>query len=187
MRLYTIGHSTRTWEELLDLLRAHRIRVLVDVRSWPVSGRFPHFDRERLEESLAGAGIEYVWIGDSLGGYRKEGLGKSSPNTWWESEGFRNYADHMRTPPFKQGVDCLLRVAGKGSTAIMCAERFYWRCHRRLISDYLKAQGHEVTHVVDRDNTREHKLAECIHIIDGDLLYVKDSPGSHSRLGRLKP
>lgn len=97
MKIYTIGHSNRGIEELLSLLRAYRIKLLVDVRAFPVSRKYPHFSRENIQQDLSQAGIEYLWLGKELGGYRKksEGLGENSPNKAWETEGFRIYADYM--------------------------------------------------------------------------------------------
>ena len=126
--LYTIGHSTRSFAELIEVLSAHQIKTLVDIRSFPVSRRLPHFNREALEKSLPEAGISYVWIKE-LGGYRKK-IRDDSPNLALRSPGFRNYADHMLTEDFQRGTAQLLKLAEQSRTAYMCAERLYFRCHR---------------------------------------------------------
>lgn len=171
MCFFTIGHSTRTFKELLSLLKEHDIQVLVDVRRWPSSDRCPQFGRERLKESLETRGIRYVWLGEELGGYRREGLGAESPNKAWDSEGFRNYADHTLTEDFSKGIEKLLTWAGEKRVAYMCAEKFYWRCHRRIISDYLKARGHQVTHIIEKGKTGEHELPSFAQVKNGKLTY----------------
>jgi uncharacterized protein (DUF488 family) len=171
MELYTIGHSTRSFAEFADLLKRYGIKILVDVRAFPTSARNPHFSREELEHLLRREGIEYVWLGKELGGYRRRGLGDRSPNKGWETEGFRNYADYMMTAPFERGIKKLLELAASNRLAYMCAERFYWRCHRRLISDYLVTKGHKVIHIVDEARTIEHVLPDFAEVIDGALSY----------------
>src|SRR5215468_4037654 len=156
MTIHTIGHSTRTIDELIDLLKARRIELLVDIRSFPMSRRLPHFNRENLERSLAGNQIEYLWMKD-LGGRRKRIL-KDSPNIALRSEAFRNYADYMLTPQFRDAIEELLQVAAKNRTAYMCAEALYFRCHRMLVSDYLSEHGHEVRHILDKNEPRLHTL-----------------------------
>lgn len=171
MHLFTVGHSTRTFQELFRLLEEEGIQVLVDVRRWPGSKRHPQFNREELRGSLESEGIEYVWLGEELGGYRREGLGEESPNKAWNSEGFRNYADHTLTEGFRRGIEELLSYAQDRRVAYMCAEKFYWRCHRRIISDYLKAQGHRITHILEKGEVREHKLPDFAEVKDGRLTY----------------
>lgn len=171
MHLSTIGHSTRTFRELLSLLKENEIQVLVDVRRWPASKRNPQFNRSTLRESLAKEGIKYLWLGKELGGYRRKGLGEKSPNKAWSSQGFRNYADHTLTEEFEAGIRKLLSHAEKQRVAFMCAEKFYWRCHRRIISDYLKAKGHKITHIIDKGKNREHKLSDFAEISNGKLTY----------------
>jgi len=183
MRIYTIGHSTRKIEDFVSLLKAHRIKVLVDVRAFPTSTRNPHFERRNLESSLREEGIEYIWSGKELGGYRKksEGLGEKSPNQGWETKGFRIYADYMMSDIFKMAVNRFIALAKEKTVAFMCAEKFYWRCHRRLISDYLVSLGHEVWHVVESDLIRKHELTKFATIKDGVLLYPpQESLGNSS-------
>jgi uncharacterized protein (DUF488 family) len=172
MTIYTIGHSTRTIDEFIDLLKTHRIEVLVDIRSFPMSRRLPHFNRENMEKSLAEAEVEYRWMKD-LGGRRKRIL-KDSPNIALRSEAFRNYADYMLTPQFQDAIEELLQVAAKKRTAYMCAEALYFRCHRMLVSDYLTAHGHEVRHILDKNEPRAHTLMAEARIVDGQLLYRGD-------------
>ncbi len=167
--VYTIGHSTRTLEELIEALRAHRIGILVDIRSFPMSRRLPHFNRENLEREFPAAGIEYVWMKD-LGGRRKRIL-KDSPNTGLRNESFRNYADYMMTEPFRAAAGELIKVAERTPTAIMCAERVYFHCHRMLVSDWLVAHGHQVLHIDATGPVQPHKLMAEARLVNGDIVY----------------
>ena len=167
--VYTIGHSTRTLEELIEALRTHRIGALVDIRSFPMSRRLPHFNRENLERELPQAGIEYVWMRD-LGGRRKRIL-KDSPNTALRNESFRNYADYMMTEPFRAAAGELIRLAERAPTAIMCAERVYFHCHRMLVSDWLTAHGHQVLHIDATGPAKPHQLMAEARLADGDVVY----------------
>ena len=170
--LYTIGHSTRSLEELIGALRAHEIQTLVDIRSFPVSRRRPHFNRESLEQSLPAAGIRYVWL-KALGGYRKK-LREDSPHVALRNQNFRNYADHMMTSEFQQGIEELLRIAEKSRTACMCAERVWFHCHRMMVSDWLVAHGHTVLHIDGTGPVRPHHLTAEGRVIDGQLIYRGD-------------
>ena len=190
--LYTIGHSTRTLDELVAALRAHGVATLVDIRAFPMSRRMPHFNRESLEVELPKRGLRYVWMKE-LGGHRKK-IRNDSPNTGLRNDSFRNYADYMLTAEFAQAIGRLLRIAeetksaptlspkegeedgapeaNSGNTAYMCAERVYFQCHRMLVSDYLTAHGHTVLHIDDEKRTpRPHKLMAEAHLADGKLLY----------------
>jgi uncharacterized protein (DUF488 family) len=171
MHFFTIGHSNRGLTELISLLKENGIEVLIDVRSWPQSRKYPHFNGDNLRRSLESEGIRYLWLGKELGGYRKVGLGDRSPNTAWSSVGFRNYADHTLTEEFRRGISQMIRCAEKWRVAYMCAEKFYWRCHRRIISDYLVARGHQVTHIIDRRETRTHRLTRFARVVNGILVY----------------
>ena len=172
MTIYTIGHSTRTIDELIALLKTHQIEVLVDIRSFPMSRRLPHFNRENMEKSLADAQIEYRWMKD-LGGRRKREL-KESPNIALRNESFRNYADYMLTPEFQNAIAELLQLAANRRTAIMCAEAVYFRCHRMLVADYVSAHGLEVRHIFDKNEPRPHTLMAEARLVDGQLLYRGD-------------
>ncbi|HZQ69384.1 MAG TPA: DUF488 domain-containing protein [Terriglobales bacterium] len=170
--LYTIGHSTRTLEELIEALHAHQIKVLADIRSLPMSRRLPHFNRESLERELPAEGIRYVWLKE-LGGRRKK-IRDDSPHIAIRSDSFRNYADHMLTPEFERGMDQLLALAREARTAYMCAERVYFQCHRMLVSDWLVAHGHEVLHIDGTGPARPHRLMSEARIVDGQLIYRGD-------------
>lgn len=168
--IYTIGHSTRTLDELVATLHAHGVTTLVDIRAFPMSRRLPHFNRESLESELPKRGIEYVWM-KSLGGMRKKSR-EHSPNTGLRNQSFRNYADYMLTPEFARAIESLLQLADRGKTAIMCAERVYFQCHRMLVSDYLTTHGHTVLHIDDdKRPLRPHKLMAEAHLVNGQLMY----------------
>ena len=184
--VYTIGHSTRTFGELVAALKAHGICTLADIRSFPMSRRMPHFNRESLEVELPKQGMAYVSMKE-LGGRRKK-IRDDSPNTGLRNDSFRNYADYMLTGEFAQGTERLLEITRRtadpsaslgmttggceGNTAIMCAERVYFQCHRMLVSDYLTSRGHIVLHIDDDKRTlREHKLMAEARVADGKLLY----------------
>jgi len=166
--VWTVGHSTRSGEEFGQILRVHEIQVLVDVRSFPGSRRYPQFNREALSESLAKLGIEYKHA-PRLGGRRTPR--KNSHNTAWKNASFRAYADHTETDEFRNGVEELLELADDSRVAVMCAEAVWWRCHRSLISDYLKAKGHTVIHILDENKTEEHPFTSAARIVDGELSY----------------
>lgn len=170
--LYTIGHSTRTLDELIAALKAQGVETLVDIRAFPMSRRLPHFNRESLEAELPKHGIRYVWM-KALGGYRKT-IRKDSPHTALRNASFRNYADYTLTPEFEQAIGELLRLAEQGRTAYMCAERVYFRCHRMIVSDWLVAHGHEVRHIDAEGPSREHKLTAEARVVDGKMIYRGD-------------
>lgn len=168
--IYTVGHSTRTFDELVAALGAHGVTRLVDIRAFPMSRRMPHFNRESLELELPKRGIEYVWMKE-LGGRRKK-IRDDSPNTALRDPSFRNYADYMLTAEFAEAIERLLQIAAQDDTAIMCAERMYFQCHRMLVSDYLTAHGNTVLHIDDdKRPLREHKLMADAHLVNGELLY----------------
>ena len=152
--IHTIGHSTRTPEAFIALLRSHAIEFLVDVRRWPASRRLPHFNRAALAQSLETAGISYLWRGD-LGGFRK--ASPDSLNTGWRVAAFRAYADFMLTPDFERIVAEVENDAEVNRTALMCAEAVPWRCHRQLLADALLIRSWTVRHIMD-NGCHEHKL-----------------------------
>ena len=170
--LYTIGHSTRTIEELIAALAAHQIQTLVDIRAFPMSRRLPQFNRDSLEQTLPAAGIHYLWM-KSLGGYRKKIL-EDSPNIALRNPSFRNYADYMLTPEFEQSITELLALAENSRTTYMCAERPYFRCHRMLVSDWLVAHGHEVFHIDGSGPVKPHALTAEARLVDDRLIYRGD-------------
>jgi uncharacterized protein (DUF488 family) len=168
MKIWTVGHSTRSGEEFVQILLTHGVEVLVDVRTYPGSRRYPHFNSDVLAEALNGKNIEYKHQAN-LGGRRKPRA--DSHNSAWRNEQFRGYADYMETEEFKTGVEELLELASEKRVAIMCAEAVWWRCHRSLISDWLKAEGHEVIHILDERKTDEHPYTSAARVIDGRLSY----------------
>jgi len=152
MTVYTIGHSTRSTDELVNLLEQTCVDMLVDIRSFPRSRTNPQFNADRLPESLAERGIGYrhlAALGGRRGGRQIEG---PSPNAFWQQEAFRNYADYALTPEFHAGLDELLDLARAHTVAIMCAEAVWWRCHRRIVTDYLLARGIKIRHIIDREH-----------------------------------
>jgi uncharacterized protein (DUF488 family) len=172
--IYTAGHSTRDLAEFSHILQAHGIRLLLDIRAFPRSRRYPHFNREHLELWLPEIGCDYLWEKD-LGGRRKKQMSaEDSPNIALRNPSFRNYADYMLSSPFQKAVERLLGHAEKTNTAIMCAEQVYFRCHRMLISDYLVASGHTILHILDEKPPRQHKLSKDARIVDGRLIYRGD-------------
>lgn len=159
-------------DELIAALRAHSIATLVDIRSFPVSRRLPHFNREALEKTLPTAGIQYVWMKD-LGGRRKT-IRDDSPHIALRNSSFRNYADYMLTGQFRHAADALVKMVEQSRTAYMCAERVYFRCHRMLVSDWLTANGHEVLHIDGTGPAKPHKLLSEARVVDGELIYRGD-------------
>ena len=170
--LYTIGHSTRSLEDLIEALHAHQIKSLVDIRAFPMSRRLPQFNRDSLAETLPAAGIRYVWM-KALGGYRKKIL-EESPHIALRNNSFRNYADYMLTPDFEHAITELIALAEEAPTAYMCAERVYFHCHRLLVSDWLLAHDHEVLHIDATGPVKPHKLTSEARMINEKLIYRGD-------------
>jgi uncharacterized protein (DUF488 family) len=169
LRIWTIGHSTRKIDVFISLLKENGIKLVADVRMYPGSKRYPQFGREALAKSLREAGIRYEHF-PKLGGRRK--AKPDSKNTAWRNESFRGYADYMETDDFCKGMERLRDLTEKsGPTAIMCAEAVWWRCHRSLISDYLKAHGAEVLHILDANKVEPHPFTSAAKIINGKLSY----------------
>jgi uncharacterized protein (DUF488 family) len=169
-RMWTIGHSTRKIDIFLSLLQENGIKVVADVRMFPGSKRYPQFGREALAKSLGEHGIRYEHFPE-LGGRRK--AKPDSKNTAWRNESFRGYADYMETEDFRNGVARLVDLAeDSGPTAIMCAEAVWWRCHRSLVSDYLKARGVEVVHILDAKKIEQHPFTSAAQIVNGQLSYA---------------
>jgi uncharacterized protein (DUF488 family) len=157
-------------DDLISLLKENGIKLLADVRLFPGSRRYPHFNKPALEESLRQHEIRYEHFLE-LGGRRKPKV--DSHNTAWRNASFRGYADYMETEQFHQSVDRFLALAGgAGPAAIMCAEAVWWRCHRSLISDYLKARGIEVIHILDANKIEPHPFTSAARIVHGALSYA---------------
>lgn len=169
MTVWTLGHSTRTLEAFLAVLKAHRIEAVVDVRRFSGSRRLPQFRGEALQAALDAHGIAYHWL-PALGGRRRPA--PDSPNVAWRNAGFRGYADHVASEAFAEGFFELLLIAGGLRTAVMCAEVLWWRCHRRLIADVLSSLGHEVIHIRDASSAAPHRLAAPARLVRGELSYA---------------
>jgi uncharacterized protein (DUF488 family) len=172
--VFTIGHSTRDLAEFSRVLQAHDIRLLEDIRAFPMSRRHPHFNREHLELWLPEIGCGYVWEKEMGGRRGKQMPEGQSPNIALRSPAFRNYADYMLSEKFQQAVTRLVERAQKANTAIMCAEQLYFRCHRMLVSDYLVAGGHMVLHILDEKPPKPHALTQEARVVDGRLVYRGD-------------
>ena len=169
--LWTIGHSTRTSDEFISLLHQNGIEVLADVRHFPGSRKYPHFNVEPLRKAIQDAGIGYEPFTE-LGGRRK--VLPDSPNTGWRHPAFRGYADYMGTPAFQDGIERLKAGACARRTAIMCAEAVWWRCHRGLISDVFKLHGTSVLHIMGPGTPLEHPYTSAARIVDEQLDYSAD-------------
>lgn len=151
--VWTVGHSTRSWDAFLALLQAHAIEAIADVRRFPGSRRYPWFASDAMAQRLPAAGIDYLWL-PQLGGRRKTRPG--SPNGAWRNAAFQGYADHMASEEFAQGWTRLHDLSVRRRTAVMCAEALWWQCHRRLISDLLQHRGIEVVHLMDAGHVQPH-------------------------------
>lgn len=171
--VWTIGHSTRTTEEFLEMLVSAGIRVLADVRQFPGSRRYPQFGKDQLAVSLSQAGIQYVHFPE-LGGRRKPK--PDSHNMAWRNAAFRGYADYMETEPFCAGIARLLDFAQNERLAIMCAEAVWWRCHRGLVADFLKAEGIDVLHILGRGKIEPHPFTSAAQLVGGKLSYSPVEP-----------
>ena len=166
--LFTIGHSTRSIDEFISLLKAHGIRHLVDVRSIPKSRHVPQFNSEAFASSLHAAEITYTHL-KALGG-RRHGR-KDSINTGWRNASFRGYADYMASPQFADGLAALIEIARTAPTTIMCAEAVPWRCHRSLIADALILKGWQVRDILTTSPASEHKTTPFLKPVNGQATY----------------
>ncbi len=168
--IYTIGHSNRSIGDFLEILKKYKILVVFDVRRFPSSRKFPHFNKENLRSILEDEGIKYYWL-ESLGGYRGyiEGAEKYK---CFRAQGYRNYAAWMQTKEWKSGFQKLIRIASRNTSVVMCSEKIPWRCHRKLISDALLAKGFKVLHIIEIGRVVEHKPTKCARIEGGKLEYI---------------
>ncbi len=170
LRIFTVGHSNLPFEQFVSLLKEFEIRLVADIRHYPSSRKFPHFNRPALSERLAAENIDYLWI-EALGGRRRTAAGDKSLNMGLRSPGFRSYADYMATDQFRNGVQELLSAAARSRTAIMCAEKLYWKCHRLLLSDYLTARGVEIIHILEPGKSSTHTLTPDAVITETGIIY----------------
>lgn len=172
-QIYSIGHSTRSQQEFIELLQLYEIATLADIRTIPRSRHNPQFNREQLSRATHRAGIQHIHLA-RLGGLRKS-VGDSSPNKGWRNASFRGYADYMLTAEFERGLAELLKLAKDGPVTMMCAEAVPWRCHRSLVSDALLARGVPVLHIAGRSEPSPHKLTPFAVVNDGLVTYPADS------------
>ncbi len=170
--VYTIGHSTRPVDDLIEMLRAHDVRTLVDIRSIPRSRHNPQYEQTALGASMEAAGLHYIHLA-ALGGRRHARRDASQANAGWRNEAFRGFADYMGTPAFAAGVDELVRSSrSEGPVALLCAEAVPWRCHRWLVSDALVGvRGVPVTHIIGPGSTRSHALNPMARVENGIVTY----------------
>lgn len=166
--VWTIGHSTRLWDEFLGLLEIHGIQAIADVRRFPGSRRHPWFASDAMAEALPAIGVDYLWIPE-LGGRRR--VQPNSPNGAWDNAAFQGYADHMASKEFEEGLDKALRLVRGTRTALMCAEAPWWRCHRRLISDLLTHRDYPVLHILGSGAAQPHPLNAMARPKGRNLVY----------------
>jgi len=166
--LWTIGHSTRNFEEFIKLLKSFKIEILVDVRHYPGSRKFPQYNKDNLKDFLPQDGIEYIHLVD-LGGRRKPV--PNSKNDAWRNDSFKGYADYMETEQFQKSLNILMKLAFTKRTAIMCSEAVWWRCHRSLVADILKVRNWKVMHILAENKATEHPFTQPATVVDGKLDY----------------
>jgi len=166
--LFTVGHSTHSFPEFLDIITFHHISRIIDVRTVPRSRHNPQFNKETFPETLAKSGLDYFHL-PGLGGLRTPH--KDSLNTQWRNPSFRGYADYMQTDSFKKNLEELIELATKRRSAIMCAESLPWRCHRWLIADALAVRGMAVLHVMGKNSVKPHELTPFARVNELQLSY----------------
>ena len=170
--IYSIGHSTHSIDDFLNMLRSFNIKIIADIRSMPGSRKFPQFNMENLKISLEENGIQYIHMAD-LGGRRK--MKKDSKNNRWNNSSFKGYADYMETKEFENAIVKLEQIALDQPTAYMCSEAVWWRCHRSMVSDYLKVKDWVVLHIMAIGKVQEHKYTSPARIIDGNVFYSDEN------------
>jgi uncharacterized protein (DUF488 family) len=170
--IFTVGHSTRTLDELLQVTAAAGVEAIADVRRFPGSRRSPHFARQALEESLPAAGLGYAWL-PALGGRRRRP--RDAPPSAWRVDAFAAYAEHMRTQDLRTGIAALLALAARRPTAVLCAEASPYRCHRRLIADWLSLHGVEVIHLLDERRREPHAVTPFARRAGDDVVYLGEA------------
>ena len=166
--VWTIGHSTRSLDEIVNILTSFQIEIVIDIRAYPGSKRYPHFNKESLITSLKDQKIEYVHL-PGLGGRRKPL--PNSTNSAWRNEAFRGYADHMESKEFRDSIQRMEEIANEKRVVYMCSESVWWRCHRALVSDYLKARGWKVMHIMNESKSSEHPYTKPAQEVQGKLFY----------------
>jgi hypothetical protein len=169
LTIWTIGHSTRTIEELLELLAENGIEIVADVRRFPGSRRYPQFNQAEFAGALDRHGVGYEHFGE-LGGRRAARA--DSRNLAWRNAAFRGYADYMDTKAYRDGIARLMKLAANHRVAVMCSEAVWWRCHRSMIADDLKSKGVRVVHILGPEKTQEHPYTAAAAIVDGRLSYA---------------
>jgi len=180
--IFTVGHSTRSLEELVEILRAHGVKRLIDVRTIPRSRHNPQFNRETLSQALHNRGLSYRHM-KALGGLRH--ARPDSMNTGWRNTSFRGFADYMQTPLFNAALKKLLSLAEQKPSALMCAEAVPWRCHRSLIADALTARGYEVRDIMSVRSAKPHVVPAMARVHDQQVTYPGEN--AHSRAGAFTP
>lgn len=168
--VWTLGHSTRTLDQFMELLTIYDVEAIADVRRFPGSRKYPHFGQDALARTLREQGFVYEWF-ESLGGRRRPRA--DSPNTVWRNTSFRGYADYMQTPPFEEAIQLLVEHATHARTALMCAEAVWWRCHRSMIADRLCVEGIRVVHILDEQHCTVHPMTAPAQITAGRLTYAQ--------------
>lgn len=169
--IWTIGHSTRSFEEFVAMLHSFHIEMVADIRSFPGSRKFPQYNKELLEISLPQNNLQYIHL-KNLGGRRKVNPG--SKNTAWRNVAFRGYADYMETAAFKEGINQLELMALNKRTAYMCSEAVWWRCHRSMVSDYLKVRGWKVMHIMAIGKQEDHAYTSPARIVGDQVVYTNE-------------
>lgn len=170
--VYTIGHSTHGIDDFIAMLKYFDVKHLVDIRRFPGSRKYPHFNKEALSKYLKNAHIGYTHI-EGLGGRRK--VLRDSPNTRWRNDSFRGYADYMQTDEFVTAMDQLEKIAVRDVTAYMCSEAVWWRCHRSMVSDYLKAEGWKVMHIMTAGKAEEHPYTKPARVTGSKVFYSDEN------------
>lgn len=173
--VYTIGHSTRGFEEVVEMLRHNGVDLLVDIRSYPSSRKYPQWYQKAIQENLP-SDIAYTWL-QKLGGRRHTPAGAATPNTGWRVKAFRDYADYMATDEWREGIDELVALATEHTPAIMCSEAVPWRCHRRLVTDGLLVRGVEVRDIMSESSVKQATLTDFAKVKGTSITYPDAPPG----------
>ncbi len=171
--VYTIGYDLRSFGEFLDILKFYRVKQVIDIRRWVKSRRIPDYSYENLSRQLSLHGIAYTWLPE-LGGYRRFGVDVEDYGiaTCFESQGFRAYATYITMKKeVKPYLDKLVELVSKKTSTLMCREKLPWKCHRKILADYLLAKGFQVIHIIDKNRVYKHKLHPCAEIVNGELRY----------------